>query len=84
METVMETVIDAKTTAGLLGVSVERVRKLCRDGRVVGAGYVGGVWIIPLPVEITLPKPCYRRDGAILPEFLAKRLPKPRPVKPSP
>ena len=35
-----------------LGVSERRVRKLARDGRVVGATKTGSEWLIPTPVEV--------------------------------
>jgi len=70
--------------AELLGVTPGRVRKLCREGRVVGARQLAQGWVIPCPPHILPAKASRRRPGAIdkafdLPEFLNKRTPKVNP-----
>ena len=37
------------------GVSARRLRTLLQQGRVVGARKIGGVWIIPDPLEVLPP-----------------------------
>ena len=44
--------ITVKEAAFRLGVSERRVRKLARDGRVLGAIKSGAEWLIPTPVEV--------------------------------
>ena len=40
--------VGTKEVASILGVSVERVRLLLKQGRIKGAFKVGHVWVIPL------------------------------------
>ena len=44
--------VTVKEAAVRLGVSERRVRKLARDGRVLGALKAGAEWLIPTPVEV--------------------------------
>ena len=72
-----------REVAELLGVTPGRVRKLCQEGRIVGAEQIAAGWVIPLPPRVLPAAARYRREGVIqmaddLPDFLAKRLPKPR------
>ena len=46
------------------GVSARRLRTLLQQGRVVGAMKVGGVWIIPDPLEV-LPPSATRRAASV-------------------
>ena len=76
------TVGGCREVAELLGVTAGRVRKLCQEGRIVGAEQIGAGWVIPLPPVIKPPKSSHRKQGRIsdtLPDFLGKRLPKGRP-----
>lgn len=45
--------VTVREAAIRLGVSERRVRKLARDGRVLGATKAGSEWLIPTPVEVT-------------------------------
>ena len=45
--------VTVREAAVRLGVSERRMRKLARDGRVVGATKVGAEWLIPAPVAVT-------------------------------
>lgn len=70
----------------LLGVTPARVRKLCQQGRVVGAQQAAMGWVIPLPPQILPAAKRFRRDGVIafegrLPAFLESRVPKPGPSR---
>ena len=40
--------VGTKEVASILGVSVERVRLLLKQGRIKGAFKVGRIWVIPL------------------------------------
>ena len=67
--------------AELLGVTPGRIRKLCQQGRIVGAEQLAQGWIIPLPPRVIPPAPSKRRAGIIeqsdkLPDFLERRLPR--------
>lgn len=44
--------ISVSEAAEKLGISVERVRVLCRDGRVKGAQMVGKVWVLPAQPQV--------------------------------
>ena len=44
--------VTVKEAANRLGVSERRVRKLARDGRVLGATKAGAEWLIPAPIEV--------------------------------
>jgi hypothetical protein len=75
----MSEIVGTEQAAAQLGVTGRRIRELCREGRVVGAVLIGRSWAIPAPVQIITPAPANVRPGVIpdLPEFLAKRAPKP-------
>ena len=45
--------VTVREAAVRLGVSERRVRKLARDGRMLGAVKIGTEWLIPTPVEVT-------------------------------
>lgn len=45
--------ISVRQAANKLGISVERMRVLCRDGRVKGAQMVGKVWILPAEPKVS-------------------------------
>lgn len=45
--------VTVRQAAVRLGVSECRVRKLARDGRVLGAMKAGAEWLIPTPIEMT-------------------------------
>ena len=38
-------------TAKLWGISSRRLRKLCEEGRILGAGKLGRNWAIPVDAE---------------------------------
>ena len=44
--------VTVREAAIRLGVSERRVRKLARDGRLVGAVKAGAEWLIPTPVKV--------------------------------
>ena len=44
--------VTVREAAVRLGVSERRVRKLARDGRLLGAVKAGAEWLIPTPVEV--------------------------------
>jgi hypothetical protein len=46
------TLITVPLAAAELGVCVQRVRVLCRQGRVQGAQKVGRDWLIPIPIVV--------------------------------
>lgn len=43
--------VGTKEVASILGISVERVRLLLKQGRIKGAFKIGRVWVIPLVEE---------------------------------
>jgi hypothetical protein len=45
--------ISIKQYAAKLGISAERLRALCREGRIEGAKLVGGVWVLPARAKVT-------------------------------
>lgn len=75
----MKTMGSTQEVADHLGVSAERVRQLCKAGRVMGAERVGRDWVIPWPPVVLDVSPSNRRPGKFerdrLPPFLKKRLP---------
>lgn len=45
--------IDTATAARKLGISASRVRRLCIQGRIPGARFIGRVWFLPEAPTIT-------------------------------
>lgn len=56
--------ITAAEAARRLGLSRERVSRLCQQGRIRGAQKVGPIWVIPVGAEIE-PPPRAGRVGKI-------------------
>lgn len=50
-----DTLLTIPEAAPVLGLTVQRVRVLAREGRLVGARKIGRDWLIPLPVVVDPP-----------------------------
>lgn len=47
----MDNYISLSETAEKWGISSRRLRKLCEEGRILGAGKLGRNWAIPIDAE---------------------------------
>lgn len=48
--------LSAEKVAAKEGVSVRRIQRLAKDGRIRGAEFVSGSWVIPASYTIAPPK----------------------------
>ena len=50
------TMLTVPQAAARLGIAETTLRVHCRHGRVPGAEFIGGIWLLPDPPEVDRPK----------------------------